>query len=290
MMFGAVLAFWAVGAAQSPAAPAFRPLSCAQGVRAAMDPAVAELCLGEDQARLAEGLPKQNTERSRQLEAAAEHYRRAARLASKLDTTTQALEALTHLYDAQHLNQPRQVESVLRELIALRPNDLDPVFRLAKLQEDEGLTDSAEDTLLSIHRQQPDAVEPNRMLAQFYARRVTALRKQTEVEKPPQAPSGPGERDENGVYTVGGSIAPPTRLEQPKYPPEAAAAGIQGVVIVQVVINESGNVADAKVVRSIPLLDEAALQAVRNWRFAPAMLNGQAVPIRMVVTVNFTPR
>jgi protein TonB len=47
-------------------------------------------------------------------------------------------------------------------------------------------------------------------------------------------------------------------------------------------------VIDAKIVQSIPLLDDAALQAVRNWQFAPSVVNGQPVPVRMNVNVNFT--
>lgn len=49
-----------------------------------------------------------------------------------------------------------------------------------------------------------------------------------------------------------------------------------------------GNVKDARVVKSIPLLDDAALKAVRDWRFEPTIIEGRAVPVRMVVTVNFT--
>jgi periplasmic protein TonB len=60
------------------------------------------------------------------------------------------------------------------------------------------------------------------------------------------------------------------------------------VVVAEIVIDPSGNVRDAKVVQSIPLLDEAALQAVRNWHFAPSVVNGQPVPVRMNVNVNFT--
>lgn len=45
---------------------------------------------------------------------------------------------------------------------------------------------------------------------------------------------------------------------------------------------------DARIVRSIPLLDEAALEAVRKWEFEPTPVDGQAVPVRMNVTVNFT--
>lgn len=67
------------------------------------------------------------------------------------------------------------METTLREVIALTPDDLAPVYRLATLQEDEGLNDAAEGTLLEARHKRPDAVEPNRMLAQFYARLVTAL-------------------------------------------------------------------------------------------------------------------
>ena len=74
----------------------------------------------------------------------------------------------------------------------------------------------------------------------------------------------------------------------PQYPPEARAAGIQGVVLAEIVIDGEGSVIDARVVRSVPLLDEAALKAVKNWRFTPTVVNGQAVPVRMTVTVNFT--
>jgi protein TonB len=54
-------------------------------------------------------------------------------------------------------------------------------------------------------------------------------------------------------------------------------------------IAKARRVNEARVVRSIPLLDEAALAAVRNWRFEPTFVNGKAVPVRMVVTVSFSP-
>jgi TonB family protein len=152
------------------------------------------------------------------------------------------------------------------------------------------LTDAAEDVLLSARHQQPDGVEPYRMLAQYYARRATAFSSQAQQQTPAPAAGNPGERDENGVYRVGGPIAPPSRLDVAKYPPEAVAAGIQGNVQAEIVVNEAGLVSDAKIVRSIPLLDEAALQAVQNWRFEPAMVDGRSVPVRMVVTVNFSTR
>jgi TonB family protein len=273
---------WGQAAGANPPAA-----SCAQP---GASPARAELCLGEEQFEGAQAVPVEPGRRARQLEIAAEHFRRAVVLSAETGLTILALERLTQVYDPQHLAQPRQVESALRDLIVQQPNELHPAFRLAKLLEDEGLTDAAEETLLAARRQQPDGVEPYRMLAQFYARRATALSRQALQQAPPPAPGNPGERDENGVYRIGGPIAAPSRLEIAKYPPEAAAAGIQGNVLAEIVINESGIVSDAKIVRSIPILDEAALQAVRNWRFAPTMVDGQSVPVRMTVTVNFTTR
>jgi TonB family protein len=285
--FSAAFLVFQIGS-QTGSINAPRPPAC--GMAVTTDAAVGELCLGDEDLRSADALPKAAAQRPRQLEAAAGHYRRAASLASRTESRVQALESLTKVYDAQHLNQPRQVENALRELIAQQPDDLRPAFRLARLLEDEELTDAAEDVLLSARRQQPDSVEPYRMLAQYYARRATALARQAQQQTPAPAAGNPGERDENGVYRVGGPVAPPSRLDVAKYPPEAVAAGIQGNVQAEIVVNEAGLVTDAKIVRSIPLLDEAALQAVQNWRFEPAMVDGHSVPVRMVVTVNFTTR
>ena len=56
----------------------------------------------------------------------------------------------------------------------------------------------------------------------------------------------------------------------------------------EIVVNEAGNVTDARILRSVPLLDEAALQAVRGWRYEPSLVNGKPVPVKLTVTVNFT--
>jgi protein TonB len=72
------------------------------------------------------------------------------------------------------------------------------------------------------------------------------------------------------------------------YPPVAQAARVTGVVILEAVINGSGAVTDVTVLRSVPLLDEAAIEAVRQWTYTPTLLNGVPVPIIMTVTVNFT--
>lgn len=73
----------------------------------------------------------------------------------------------------------------------------------------------------------------------------------------------------------------------PSYPALAQSARIQGVVILEAVIDGSGRVESVQVIRSIPMLDQAAIAAVRQWRYTPAMLNGAAVPVIMTITVNF---
>lgn len=88
---------------------------------------------------------------------------------------------------------------------------------------------------------------------------------------------------------VGGRILPPTKLQDiaPLYPSEAALAGVQGIVILQATIGATGLIADVEVLRSIPLLDDAAVAAVRQWVYTPTLLNGVPVPVVLTVTVNF---
>jgi len=91
---------------------------------------------------------------------------------------------------------------------------------------------------------------------------------------------------------VGGNIKPPTRLSyaDPVYPQIAIAAKIDGMVILEATIDETGVVRDVKVLRSIPMLDQAAMDAVKRWRYTPTRLNGAAVPILLTVTVTFSLR
>ncbi len=142
-----------------------------------------------------------------------------------------ALTLLVDVYDEKHLDEPRPMETALRDLMALQPRDFTLVARLVRLLERQELWEAAEAALLDARRQQPDAVDAYRQLAQFYARRVTAM---VSPKSPAEAraATGPGgEPDANGVYRVGGSLTPPPRLDVPQYPPEAKAAQIAGVVV-----------------------------------------------------------
>ena len=75
---------------------------------------------------------------------------------------------------------------------------------------------------------------------------------------------------------------------EPAYPPDALANRVAGAVILQVTVNEGGDVSDVKVLRGHPLLDEAAVEAVRQWRYEPTLLNGAPVPVMATVTLMFS--
>ena len=90
----------------------------------------------------------------------------------------------------------------------------------------------------------------------------------------------------------GGRVREPRRIVDvpPVYPQIAIAARKEGVVILEALIDEEGRVEGVKVLRSEPLLDAAAVQAVRRWRYTPTLLNGVPVPVLMTVTVRFSLR
>jgi TonB family protein len=89
---------------------------------------------------------------------------------------------------------------------------------------------------------------------------------------------------------IGGQIRAPKKIKdvKPVYPAIAQSARVAGAVTIEATIGADGKVIDAKVVRSIPLLDQAALDAVRQWEYTPTLLNGVPVPVLVTVTINFT--
>jgi hypothetical protein len=133
--------------APRPAAPAAQPpVNCF----APTDPAVLAFCAGQDALshdRQEAGTAASGGTRARAVEA----FRRAADLSRDIALKKRALEQLELLYDAEHLNQPYAADPILRELMALTPGDLAPMFRLAKLQERQELFDAAESTYPAMH-------------------------------------------------------------------------------------------------------------------------------------------
>jgi TonB family protein len=93
----------------------------------------------------------------------------------------------------------------------------------------------------------------------------------------------------NAPVRVGGNIPQPKKIVDAPgvLPPEAAQAGIRGVVILELTIDTDGSVKEARVLRSIPLLDRAAIDAAKQWRYEVTQLNGQPVPVIMTATVAF---
>jgi protein TonB len=101
---------------------------------------------------------------------------------------------------------------------------------------------------------------------------------------PASAPPPPPARVRAGI-----EVKEPTKIKnvEPVYPDVAIRAGIQGVVILELTIMPAGRVADVKVLRSVPLLDEAAVAAARQWVYTPTLLEGVPVSVTMTVTVRF---
>jgi protein TonB len=120
----------------------------------------------------------------------------------------------------------------------------------------------------------------------------------------PLGPGGPG--IDTGMVT----IAPPPPLDPPRaatvrvaqlpepprkildarplYPDIARNAHVEGTVILEAVLDTSGNITQLRVVRSVPLLDHAALDAVRQWKYTPTVYGGRPVSVLMTITIRFT--
>jgi len=92
-----------------------------------------------------------------------------------------------------------------------------------------------------------------------------------------------------GPVQVGGSVKPPRILSRqaPEYPPLAQQSHVQGDVIISAIIDAQGNIADMKMVSGHPLLIEAAMKALRKWKFEPTYLNGEPWPVSWDITVKF---
>jgi protein TonB len=106
------------------------------------------------------------------------------------------------------------------------------------------------------------------------------------LPEPPPPPPPPAVR---GPVRIGGQIQAPTlvRRVEPFYPPTAVDARLQGIVILEAIVDRDGTVAEVKVLRSAsPLLDREALLAVKQWRYSPLVLNG--IRERFVLTVTLT--
>ncbi len=102
--------------------------------------------------------------------------------------------------------------------------------------------------------------------------------------------SGSGQGMGGGVYNVGGGVSAPVAIyaPEPEFSDEARRAKYQGVVDLQIIVTKQGLPADITIVRHLGMgLDEKAIEAVRRYRFRPAMYHGHPVAVRMIVEVDF---
>jgi protein TonB len=88
---------------------------------------------------------------------------------------------------------------------------------------------------------------------------------------------------------IGGNISAPALVKriEPIYPDVALMAKVGGMVILEAVVGADGSVVSVKVLRSVKFLDDAALEAVKQWRYSPLILNGVPTPFVLTVTLNF---
>jgi protein TonB len=114
---------------------------------------------------------------------------------------------------------------------------------------------------------------------------IEGLKGDTPIAAPP-APPPPAPK----LVRVGGVIREPRKLVHvaPVYPEIARQARIDGKVTMEAVLDVTGRVESVRVLNAVPLLEDAAVRAVRQWRYSPTELNGVPVPVLMTITVVFS--
>ena len=93
------------------------------------------------------------------------------------------------------------------------------------------------------------------------------------------------------VYEPGGGVTLPkvVREVRPQYPPEVMQSGVQGTVTLRCVVQRDGKPGDITVYESLePRLDEAAVEAMKQWEFEPGQRSGMPVAVRIAVEMTFT--
>jgi protein TonB len=108
-----------------------------------------------------------------------------------------------------------------------------------------------------------------------------------EVPPPPPAPAPPPAP--RALIRIGGEVKEPALIHRvdPVYPFVATVRQLQGRVILEAIVDEEGRVESLRVLRSAGVFDEAALDAVRQWRYSPVLLNGRPEKFILTVVVSF---
>jgi TonB family protein len=190
--------------------------------------------------------------------------------------------AATLLSGLAHAQIPTTQERMLLQSIQRDPEGLASYLDLARLYADQQRLDEAEKIL-------------TRAIGVLQQRRLTPQLSSAASPIPTSGSALKAITRADGTLEpirVGGSLGTPTKTKDvpPVYPAVAQQARISGSVVIEATIDAHGKVVDAKVLRSIAFLDEAAIDAVRQWEYTPTLLNGVPVPVVMTVTVNFAIR
>jgi len=104
-----------------------------------------------------------------------------------------------------------------------------------------------------------------------------------------ESPSPGSSKSSQGPVEVKRNINYPKKIKhfQPIYPSGAIQARVEGTVVVEAIIGKDGKIKSAKIIKSVPLLDSAALEAVKKWEYTPMIIDGEAKEIPLTVTINF---
>jgi protein TonB len=106
---------------------------------------------------------------------------------------------------------------------------------------------------------------------------------------PPLPPPAPPAPQPVVPVRIGGNLSAPALVKrvEPTYPDLAVMAKVSGMVILEAIVSADGTVESVKVLRSVKFLDNAAIEAVKQWRYSPLILNGVPTPFVLTVTLNF---
>ena len=118
---------------------------------------------------------------------------------------------------------------------------------------------------------------------------TTAREAEAKKEAAAKAAAAKREATRAAAVRVGRGVQAPVKIKDvtPVYPAMAKSARVGGTVQVELTVDPDGKVADARVVKSVPLLDQAALDAVKQWEYKPSTVGGKPVPVVVTVNVNF---
>jgi hypothetical protein len=181
----------------------------------------------------------------------------------------------------------------VRDWIALEPDRVEPIIQLAAVQEDMKQLHVAEQTLVGTRQLYPDEIEVMKALSRFFARQASAAsdRQPGRTEKENRAdaqPAGrrgelPGWLADQGANEGRGCAVGISRCGESRRPRRHGHHGDLGGR------GRAGR-PQARMLRGLPMLEESAVAAVMQWRFAPVVVDGKPVPVRMTVTHNFSLR